>query len=235
MLNQFSYHNFTINHYSELASTNDSALELIKNSQAAQNQVILADLQTGGKGRLGRNWVSPKGNLYFSLILKAHKNLENSNLSFVAASALGEALNLENVNYKWPNDILLSEQKIAGILLEKDGDFIVLGIGVNLISNPDQTNYPASNLKDSGIVLEKIDLLKNFLDKFVILQQKWLDFGFLPIRNLWLAKAFNLEKEINVNLPNQSLKGVFKDLDQNGNLILNVNNQNLSIASGEIF
>lgn len=227
--------NFVINRYSELVSTNDFALELIKNNQAIQNQVIVADVQTGGKGRLGRNWVSPAGNLYFSIILKNPKNTDSSNLSFVAAVAFGESLNSKNIKYKWPNDILLEEKKIAGILLEKDRDFVVIGVGVNLISNPDKTNYPASNLQDCGVICKKDDLLKQFLDNFSDLYQKWQDFGFTPIRNSWLAKAWNIDKEINVNLASKSAKGIFKDLDQSGNLILNVNNQDLSIASGEIF
>jgi BirA family biotin operon repressor/biotin-[acetyl-CoA-carboxylase] ligase len=62
-----------------------------------------------------------------------------------------------------------------------------------------------------------------------------LDFGFTPIRNLWLEKAFNLNQEIAVNLPNQSLRGIFKNLDEHGNLVLEVNNQIQLIASGEIF
>jgi BirA family biotin operon repressor/biotin-[acetyl-CoA-carboxylase] ligase len=174
------------------------------------------------------------GNLYFSLILKTPKNIDFSNLSFLVAVALGEALNLKEINYKWPNDILLSGKKIAGILLEKDGDFIVVGVGVNLISNPDKTNYPAGNLKDLGINLEKINLLKSFLDQFKNLQQEWHDFGFLPIRNLWLEKAFHIGKEINVNLPDNSLKGIFKNLDKDGNLVLTVNNEEILISSGEI-
>ncbi|MFT6105934.1 MAG: BirA family biotin operon repressor/biotin-[acetyl-CoA-carboxylase] ligase [Rickettsiales bacterium] len=235
LINKFSHQKFIIDHHSEISSTNDFALELIKNNQAISNQVILSDAQNGGKGRLGRSWISPQGNLYFSIILKIPEGIDFSNLSFVAAVALGEAINLKKINYKWPNDILLEGKKIAGILLEKDGDFLVIGIGVNLISNPTKTNYPAGNLKDLGIDLEKTDLLKSFLDQFSNLQQKWHSFGFSPIRNLWLLRAWNVGKEINANLQNESIKGIFKDLDQNGNLILNVDNQDLIISSGEIF
>lgn len=239
MINKFFHQNFTINHYDQISSTNDLALELIRNNQIQENQVIICNSQTSGKGRIGRNWVSPNGNLYFSLILKTPQNINSSNLSFLAAVALGEALNLDQINYKWPNDILLQGKKIAGILIEKDANFIVLGVGVNLISNPEQTNYPSVNLKDCGINLEKIDLLKSFLDKFSNLNQEWLNFGFAPIRNLWLKKAFNLGKKINIRLKDGSSQkcpsGIFLDLDQDGNLVLNVEGQNILISSGEIF
>lgn len=234
-MHQFSHQNFLINHYAELASTNDLALELIKNNQAMSNQVILADFQTKGKGRIGRNWVSPKGNLYFSVILKL-PNLENSaQLSFVAACALGEALNRQEINYKWPNDLLFNGKKIAGILLEKDADFVVIGIGVNLVSHPENTNYPATNLKECGLDFDAVKLLKDFLDQLAILKQKWQDFGFKPIRNLWIEKAFNLGKEIKVSSLAKSPTGIFVNLDDDGNLILQANGEEILISSGEIF
>ena len=236
------YKNFTISHLEQVESTNSLALNLIKSYQINHNHIILADYQTGGKGRMGRNWVSPIGNLYFSLSLKPQKSIAiNSQLSFLAAVAMGLALselskNQLEINYKWPNDILLSGKKVAGILLESDMDFLVLGIGVNIKSHPEQTTYPACNLDEQGFeAVDKINLLEKFLDNFSDLYQKWLDFGFVPIRNLWLEKAFNLNQEITVNLPNQSLRGTFKNLDEQGNLILEVNGKTQLIASGEVF
>ncbi|MES2677764.1 MAG: biotin--[acetyl-CoA-carboxylase] ligase [Pseudomonadota bacterium] len=238
-----SYHqNFSIDHYPELISTNSLALELAKSYQINSNHIILADQQTNGRGRMDRNWVSPLGNLYFSLVLKTQKSAtEISELSFLTAVALGLALDEfsednKKINYKWPNDILVDDKKVAGILLEKDADFVILGVGVNINSHPKNTNYPACNLEEQGFkVDDKIDLLKKFLDRFINLHQKWLDFGFTPIRNLWLEKAFNLNQEIAVNLPNQSLRGIFRNLDEKGNLVLEVNNQIRLIASGEVF
>ena len=236
------YRNFTINHFEQLESTNSLAFNLVKSYQIDHNHIILADQQTGGKGRMGRNWVSPIGNLYFSLILKPQKTLAvASQLSFVASVAMGLAIaefshDTKQINYKWPNDILLEGKKVAGILLESDADFVVIGIGVNIQSHPDNTTYAACNLVEQGFTaMDKMDLLKKFLDNFSNLYQQWLDFGLLPIRNLWLEKAFNLNKEIIVNLPNQTLKGVFKDLDKDGNLVLDVIGKELVIASGEVF
>jgi BirA family biotin operon repressor/biotin-[acetyl-CoA-carboxylase] ligase len=191
---------------------------------------------------MGRNWVSPSGNLYFSLVLKPKKSLEiSSQLSFVAAVCLGLVLaelsnDAKRINYKWPNDILIDDKKVAGILLESDAGFVILGIGVNIKSHPQNTNYPACNLEDQGFAIDdKINLLKKFLDNFSNLYQKWQDFGFTPIRNLWLNQAYNLNKEINVNLPNKSLRGVFKNLDEQGNLVLETDKKIQLITSGEVF
>ncbi len=236
------YKNFAIKHLNQVESTNSLAWELAKTHQIDHNQIILADFQTGGKGRMGRSWVSPSGNLYFSLLLKPQKSIIiSSQLSFVAAVATGLAIaefsqNDAQINYKWPNDILVFGKKIAGILLQSDDDFVVLGVGVNINSHPQKTNYPATNLQDEGFVVQnKEDLLNKFLDNFADLYQKWQNFGFEPIRNLWLKQAFNLNKEITANLANESLKGIFKDLDKNGNLILEHQKQTKIISSAEIF
>ncbi len=236
------YKNFTIKHFEQVESTNSLALSLARTYQIDHNHIILTDSQTGGKGRMGRSWASPVGNLYFSLALKPQKSIAtNSQLSFVAAVAMGLAIaefskDAKEINYKWPNDILLEGRKVAGILLESDADFVILGIGINIKSHPEQTSYPACNLDGQGFeITDKINLLEKFLDNFSNLYQKWLDFGFTPIRNLWLERAFNLNQEIAVNLPNQSLRGIFRNLDEQGNLLLEINNQIQLIASGEVF
>jgi BirA family transcriptional regulator, biotin operon repressor / biotin---[acetyl-CoA-carboxylase] ligase len=236
------YKNFTIKNFNQVESTNSLAWELAKSHQIDHNQIILANSQTGGKGRMGRSWASPSGNLYFSLLLKPQKPIvTSSQLSFVAAVSMGLAIaefsqNDAQINYKWPNDILISGKKIAGILLQSDEGFVVLGVGVNINSHPKNTNYPATNLQDEGVVVKnKEALLNKFLDNFADLYQKWQDFGFEPIRNLWLKQAFNLNKEITANLVGESLKGIFKDLDKNGNLVLEYQKQVKIISSAEIF
>lgn len=239
---KWSYKDFNIDSYKQVSSTNFLILDLAKSHSIHHNQVIVADLQTNGRGRYGRVWQSPQGNLYFSLLLKPNKNLEfSSTLSFVAAVAIAEALTALGVNkisYKWPNDILLNGKKLAGLLLESDlkNNWVVLGIGVNINNYPDATNYPATSLAEQGFdPITPENLLKQFLDQWLIFYQQWLDFGLLPIRNLWLKNADNLGKEIKVNLPNEQLIGIFQDLDKDGNLILNVNGRIRSIASGEVF
>ena len=143
---------------------------------------------------------------------------------------------------KWPNDILLNGKKIAGILLEGDfangaSDFVVIGVGVNLLSNPTLTTHPASNIKaELAIELDSEELLKGFLDKFSALYDNWLNFGFKAVRNAWLAKAHNINQQILVRLSNQEFQGKFKDLDQEGNLVLELADGSTKlISSGEVF
>ncbi len=244
------YKSFTINSLDEATSTNQLTFDLAKSNQINHNHVIIAKKQTAGKGRYGRVWQSFDGNLYFSILLKPHsKNLDLiSTLSFVSAVAIGIAIsNLKTkpttkISYKWPNDILINGCKTAGILLESDINqnqlnFVVIGIGVNIVDNPDNTNYPSTNLKQEKFLeILPENLLKKFLDNFSDLYEKWLNFGFKPIRNLWLENAFNLNKEISINLFDKKIKGLFKDLDENGNLILELENkENVIISSGEIF
>jgi len=244
------YKSFTINSLDETTSTNQLTFDLAKSNQINHNHVIITKKQTAGKGRYGRVWQSFDGNLYFSILLKPqNKNLDLiSTLSFVSAVAIGIAINdlktksTTKISYKWPNDILINGYKTAGILLESDINqnqlnFVVIGIGVNIVDNPDNTNYPSTNLKHENFLeILPEDLLKKFLDNFSDLYEKWLNFGFKPIRNLWLENAFNLNKEISINLFNKKIKGLFKDLDENGNLILELENkENVIISSGEIF
>jgi len=244
------YKSFIISSLDETMSTNQLAFNLAKSHQIDHNHIIITKKQTAGKGRYGRVWESFDGNLYFSILLKPHnKNLDLvSTLSFVSAVAMG--LSLDNfkaksttrISYKWPNDILINGCKTSGILLESDINqnqinFVVIGIGVNIAASPDSTNYPATNLKQEGFLeISPENLLKKFLDNFSDLYDKWLNFGFKPIRNLWLENAFNLNEEVSVNLANKKIKGLFKDLDVNGNLVLELENKEvLIISSGEIF
>jgi BirA family biotin operon repressor/biotin-[acetyl-CoA-carboxylase] ligase len=238
-----------ISYYKEVSSTNSVAFQLAKSGEITNNHVIVAEKQSAGRGRYGKDWDSASGNLFLSLILKPEKPTNTiSQISFIAAIAMGETIsdlnntnNDVNLSYKWPNDILLNHKKVSGILLESDlcdqlVNFVVLGLGLNINSHPNDTNYPAINLKELDIDFPSRDfLIKEFLNNFTIFYQKWLDFGFLPIRNLWLEKAYKINQEININLSNKTLKGIFKDLDRDGNLVVSVDGKTQLISSGEIF
>jgi BirA family biotin operon repressor/biotin-[acetyl-CoA-carboxylase] ligase len=131
-------------HYSSLPSTNRKALDEARNTRT-EGLVIVADEQTEGRGRLGRNWFSPDGKgLYFSILLKPRCQQENLSLLPVVAGigvANGlEKLGVKNVGIKWPNDVQISAKKVAGILVESrrvaDETVAVVGIGIN-VSNRD--------------------------------------------------------------------------------------------------
>lgn len=245
---EYFYRDYLIRHYSSVESTNSLAIELAKANIINHQQVILSDSQVSGRGRYGRVWDSPSGNLYFSLLLKTQKPvLESSQISFVASVAMGLAIAKLNAHradifYKWPNDIIINGKKVSGLLLESQMEnnlpnFIVVGIGVNIISNPKNTIYLSSSLAKEGFdLLTPRDLLNLFLDQFSVIYQKWLSFGFGPVRNMWLERAYKLNQEVLVNLPNKKLSGYFRDLDKDGNLVLEVNNgQTFLVSSGEVF
>ncbi len=237
-MKNWSYKKFIVHQFENLASTNAAAFEMAALRQIFDGEIIMANAQTAGRGRLDRFWASPKGNLYFSLVLQPQGLV--AEISFVAIVALRQAiatysrggpmcspattqdLKIEN---KWPNDLLINEKKVAGILLEskfnkKNCEFVILGIGVNINSNPDNTIFPAANLKDFDIEIQPEILLKIFLDQFEILYQNWLSFKFAGIRAAWLEGAYKLGEKISVKLGDEVIEGIFQDLDRDGALVL---------------
>lgn len=237
-----NYANFNIYHFDEINSTNVKAYEMANLGNLKDHEIILSDKQNQGRGRLDRSWVSPTGNLYFSLLLKPKIAISKAHeLSFLAIAALFLAIEEilpknTKINLKWPNDLLLDEKKAAGILLESkingaDLDFVVIGIGVNILSNPQNVLFSATNLKEFGVEISNIELLKKFLEKFEDLYQNYLEFGFKKARNIWLRKAFRFKEEVTVN---QNIKGIFENFDEEGNLILRVGSELRKITSGDV-
>lgn len=217
---------------------------------AEDGTLIWAKEQTEGRGRQGRVWASPRGNLYLSLILRPDcAPATAAQLSFLAAVALGEAVGavappMVEVTFKWPNDVLFNGRKGAGILLESrslpDGriDYVILGMGVNLQSHPEDAAYPATSLRFEGCPpqLNEAQLLEAFGRSFLSRANTWLEEGFEPIRKAWLAHAISLGKEIEVRLPKETLSGTFEGLDGQGVLQLRLADGSLrQIAAGDVY
>jgi len=218
--------------FDTLDSTNEEAKRLAK-AGGAHGAVVWAKKQTGGKGRLGREWVSQEGNLFVSILLKPEKPLvELSQLSFVSGVAVVEALadmfgKSHKLACKWPNDVLLDGKKLSGILLESfhcetDGKhWVVVGVGVNVDSHPSHTEFPATCLTEAGVELVSAKIvLSRFIHHFIECYNEWSNKGFTPIRKRWLASAWNIKKEITARLPDEEISGVFQDIDDAGSLIL---------------
>ena len=154
---------FRVEDIAEIDSTNEACRRRALQGEPA-GLVIRADLQTRGRGRRGRDWVSPPGNLYASILLQPGRPAaEVATLGFVAVLALGDAVQAilpptAQVAHKWPNDLLLNGRKASGILLETQvvpgaGAFVILGVGVNIVSHPDDTPYPVTDLLAAGAAL----------------------------------------------------------------------------------
>jgi BirA family biotin operon repressor/biotin-[acetyl-CoA-carboxylase] ligase len=236
---------FTINEFDELASTNDKAFELFAAKEISDHFVILANSQNKGRGRDDRSWSSPVGNLYFSILLQNNAKLIAAQISLVAAISMRDAISDLQKNLalklKWPNDLLLNEKKIAGILLEGKSDsygsYAVLGIGVNTASSPDNTIFPANNLRNCGIEISPSQLLKKFLTHFEKNYRNWQNFGFAAARRSWLSSAYKFGEKISVRngTDGAMIEGVFKDLDDDGVLILELLDGFKKIPAAEIF
>lgn len=231
-------------------STNSEAARLAREG-AADGTVVWARRQTAGRGRQGRQWQSPEGNLYCSLILRPNvPPARAAQLSFVAALALGETLRAALADgpaprYKWPNDVLLEGRKVAGILLESSGspaggiDWIIVGCGLNLAHFPEniEGGYPATSLAAMGgkdISLQ--EMLARFLGAFAVWRARWQDEGLTVLREAWLSNAARLGEEISVRLPGEELRGRFDGLDESGALLLGLaDGSHRTIAAGDVY
>jgi BirA family biotin operon repressor/biotin-[acetyl-CoA-carboxylase] ligase len=232
--------------HERIASTSDEAKRLAAEGAPA-GTLVWARVQTGGRGRQGRVWISPAGNFYASLILRpAVRVVTAAQLGFVAALAVADAcLALAPdaaISLKWPNDVLLARRKLAGLLLESqsrsDGtlDWLVLGIGINLATYPVEVEYPATALAATGADADAEAMLGTLAVSFLAWYERWRDgAGFATIRAEWLARAQGLNQPIRVRLPGETREGVFAGLDIDGALLLDTGTGRQRIAAGEVF
>jgi BirA family biotin operon repressor/biotin-[acetyl-CoA-carboxylase] ligase len=218
-----------------VGSTNDEAA-----ARAAAGEgpglAILARTQNAGRGRRGRTWISPEGNLHLSLLVDPGRPMpEAAQLSFVAALALAEALPIP-AECKWPNDVLVGGKKIAGLLLEGAGTgLVIVGIGVNLADHPPESLVPATSLAAQGVTIAPCAFLIPLLERFDFWRRLWAEQGFAAIRAPWLARARGLGGKIVARLPNEELEGTFQGLDQDGALLLATGGELRRVLAADIF
>ncbi|HWE76858.1 MAG TPA: biotin--[acetyl-CoA-carboxylase] ligase [Stellaceae bacterium] len=229
-----------------IASTSDEAKALAQQGEPA-GTLVWARTQMAGRGRQGRNWISPAGNFYASLILRPPVPVATAaQLGFVAAIAVVDACLAfapeAAISLKWPNDVLLAGRKLAGLLLESrscgDGmlDWLVLGIGLNLATYPVEIEYPATALAGTGADTDPEAMLSALAASFLAWYERWREgAGFATIRAEWLARAQGLGQPIRVRLPGEIREGVFGGLDTDGALLLDTETGRQRIAAGEVF
>ena len=214
-------------HLAEVGSTNDWLLA--RADALPDGHWVRADRQTAGRGRRGRVWRDGAGNLMASVLVKADGPLQQ--LSFVAAVALKEAMAPVPVQLKWPNDLLLQGCKISGILLERTGDALVIGFGVNMASAPQDVERPSAAI--GGDVATLFETLRQ---QFAHWRMIWTEQGFAPVRAAWLASACGLGQGIEVRLGSETLHGRLAGLDLDGALLLDLpSGTQRSIHAGEVF
>ena len=251
-----------LRHYAEIDSTNLEATRLVQAGEEGAFWVS-ADRQSNGYGRRGRAWQQSAGDLAASLVLPLSEAevAVGGQLSFLVAIALGDVIRAYTfrpiyevapnghgadkpvqIAYKWPNDVLLNEAKLSGILLELvDGltsKVMIVGIGVNIVSKPEVPDYPTACLADAlteAPAPTALQLLKDLDAALARWLKVWRREGFEPIRAAWLAQAARLDKEITVRLPNETIQGVFRGIDEHGAMLLETPKGERVIAAGTVF
>ena len=221
-------------HLPSTGSTNDWLLA--RATELADGHWVIADRQTAGRGRRGRVWSDGAGNLMASVLVRAEGPVQQ--LSFVAALALQAALGLgDRIRLKWPNDLLLDGVKVSGILLERSGAALVIGMGVNLAQHPDATERPATSLAAAGVpVPAPVDVLARLIPAFADYRAGWAAQGFGPVRDRWLQHAAGVGERIAARLGTETVEGRFEGLQADGALALRLDDGSLrAIHAGEVF
>jgi BirA family biotin operon repressor/biotin-[acetyl-CoA-carboxylase] ligase len=222
---------FTIVRRQRVGSTNQVAADLAR-AGAAAGTVVVAREQSAGRGRHGRPWHSPPGNLYCSLLLRPARPLAAcASLSLVIGLAALRGVercagpDLE-LRLKWPNDLLLRGAKLAGILLEGVADghglapWLVAGLGVNVTSCPTGLAYPATSLTEEGLEVDADSVLDAYLQELGPLLDRWEGDGFAPLRGEWLARAAGLGGVVRLQVGDQLHTGRLADLQDDGSILL---------------
>lgn len=211
---------------------------------------ITARAQTRARGRRGRAWASPPGNLATTLVLPDPGPPERAaQRSFIAALAVRDAACAlgapgADLALKWPNDVLLSGGKLAGILLEGlEGGALAIGIGVNLTHVP-----PLEALEPGALAPARLAdalpgaepasperFLAHLAPAFARHEATFETLGFGPIRTAWLAHAAGLGAPVTARLPNEEIRGIFETMDEGGRIVLSTAHGPRAIAAGDIF
>jgi BirA family biotin operon repressor/biotin-[acetyl-CoA-carboxylase] ligase len=237
---------FSLAAFDRIDSTNEEALRRAR-AGAPEGELVWAREQTGGRGRRGRAWSSPAGNLYLSLLLRPGvPPAEAAQLGFVAAVAIAEIFHgllppKRRLRCKWPNDLLVDGAKVAGILPEAEAagrsvEALVLGMGINLASHPADTPYPATSLQAAGARVDVEGLLEILAGRLLGWYRRWQEEGFAPVRARWIDFAAGLGQPIEVRLESATLRGRFAALDASGALDLELaDGAHRLVTAGDVF
>ena len=226
-----------------VGSTNDEARALIA-AGAAQGAVVWAESQTSGRGRHGRDWISPPGNLYCSITLRPPvEQIRLSEIAFVVALAVRDAVvgcvpPDVPVELKWPNDVLVQGRKVAGILIEAEKlpdearTALIVGIGINIVSAPRETTHPATCLSAvtrAPRVTRLLSAVVAALDRRVA---AWTRSGFSAIRREWMEHAYKVGGQVTAS---SGVSGTFAGLDDTGAIIIALTDgQEHRLVSGSV-
>lgn len=210
--------------------------------------VICARAQTGGQGRHGRRWISPPGNLYWTMLIDdAADRPRDAGLAFAAGLAVIDAVSAfgtvrRRLQLKWPNDVLLDGRKLAGVLVQAslagDAARIIVGIGINVAFSPAGALFPATSLSDAGLGAPDMEQLRDTLTAaFLARRDEWHRFGLAPLRDAVAACLYGVGEDVRVALDRdrtQVLMGINLGIDPAGALRLRTADGLQTIVSGDV-
>ena len=231
-------------HFETIDSTNLYAKKLVKDG-VEEGSVVISDVQLSGRGRKNRIWSSPKGGLWFSIILYPKISLKNGMLVTMASSVaivhgIKDIIDITPV-IKWPNDLLINDKKVCGILSEIEAEkdnikYAIIGIGVNVNNQLEKELYKtATTLKQEiGNQVSIVELFRSILKRFDENYNRLIlgDYDF--IRNSWLLHSDIIGKKIQVQDDKTLVIGRVTNIDDNGYLILDTENGPTRIVSGNL-
>ncbi|MFN3619378.1 biotin--[acetyl-CoA-carboxylase] ligase [Sphingorhabdus sp.] len=232
--------------FEEVALTGSTNADLLSRAVhgAPEGLWLRADAQDGGRGRLGRDWESPKGNLFASTIVRLRENDPSpASLAFVAAVAVFDAVRHMapevGIALKWPNDVLtIDGAKLCGILLERTGDAVVVGIGLNLVWHPQNLDRKVSDLLTLGATppdaQSAVEIVAESFDRHL---GTWRRSGMIAIVRQWEAHAHARGTGLSVALPDgEYLQGLYAGLDDSGALQLRLADGSIrAIHAADVF
>lgn len=243
----------------ETTSTNAHALELLSRGAASNNLTLVwARRQTKGRGRGGRVWQSPEGNVFFSMILRPQADWGDLNqLPLVTSLAAHAAIrphvpSSRAVTVKWPNDVLIDGAKVSGTLIELhrlirstdvnrwSAEALVVGIGVNVAHYPTEgLIYPATSLRQAGSAVERDQVIRDLAQALIDALELWRQRGFAPIRTTYLESAHRLGESITVRTSlelDESISGVFEGINEDVALLLRLDDGTVrGLVVGDVF
>ena len=208
-----------IYHFPVCDSTNRVAKELSAN----HGTVVIADTQTAGRGRLGREWQSASGGIYMSVVVTPRKTENAAEITLVCAVAVRRALGVGEI--KWPNDIVIDGKKVCGILCERTADAVVCGIGVN-VNNTVSPDIPATALtgvNPSRLVAEILNELEPLLEC-----------DFAQLRDEYESYCINISRPVEAIFENRTIKGVAKGITETGELVIDTPDGEICVNAGEV-
>ena len=220
-----------IEYFKETESTNTIAREIA--GSVDEGTVVIAESQTGGRGRLGRKWISPEGGIWFSIILKPKiQPVHAPRITLLAGVAVAKTISTYGLEarIKWPNDVLISGKKVCGILTEIEAemdliDYCVVGIGID--ANVDTESFPeeirqnsTSLKKELGHEIARVEFVQKLLSEFESLYLKFQKEGFPPILEEWREMSATIGEWVKITTQSKTVYGEAIGVDNEGALIL---------------